>query len=69
MQYCVGNYLQRRGTSEKTSIKSDVKKSINIFKSNILKLIWPKPNSINYSHNVKEISLMSRPKQPLQAQI
>ena len=69
MQYCVGNYLQRRGTSEKTSIKSDVKKSINIFKSNILKLIWPKPNSINYCHNVKEISLMSRPKQPLQAQI
>ena len=38
MQYCVSNYLHRRGTSEKASIKSDVKKSINIFNSNILKL-------------------------------
>lgn len=60
MQYCVSNYLHRRGTSEKTSIKSDVKKSINIFKSNILKLIWPKPNSVYYCHNLKEISLMAR---------
>ena len=35
-------------------------KSINIFKSNILKFIGPKPNNVYYCHNLKEIRLLTR---------
>ena len=35
-------------------------KSISIFKSNILKFIWPKPNNVYYCHNPKGIKLLTR---------
>ena len=35
-------------------------KSISIFKSNILKFIYPKPNNVYYSHNPKGIKLLTR---------
>ena len=35
-------------------------KSISIFKSNVLKLIQPKPNNIYYCHNPKGIKLLKR---------
>ena len=35
-------------------------KSISIFKSNILKLIWPKQNNVCYCHNPKGIKLLTR---------
>ena len=35
-------------------------KSISIFKSNILKFIWPKPNKVYYCHNTKGIRLFTR---------
>ena len=35
-------------------------KSIVIFKSNILKLIWSKPNNVYYCHNLKGIKVLTR---------
>ena len=35
-------------------------KNISIFKSNILKFIWPKRNNIYYCHNPKGIKLLTR---------
>ena len=35
-------------------------KSISIFKTNILKFIRPKPNSVYYCHNPKGIRLLTR---------
>ena len=35
-------------------------KSISIFKSNILKFIWPKTNNVYYCHNPKAIKLLTR---------
>ena len=37
-----------------------ISKSISIFKSNILKFIWPKPNNVYYYHNPKGIRILTR---------
>ena len=60
--YFFKNFFLLSNIKEWNNLDPHIRKSkrISIFKSNILKFIWPKPNNVYYCHNPEGIRLLTR---------